>query len=97
MNYQLFNLKNVSWKHYPLSQPRVTLSARLSYILTMGFLSQLTTYHPTFPTIHTQPNQLYTFEDNAAVIQMINKRRSPQPKSSSQERTESIWIGCLKE
>ena len=44
MDYQLFNLGNVSWKHYPVSRRRVTLSVthpkeslRLGHILTMCF------------------------------------------------------------
>ena len=51
-------LVNVSWKHFPESQPRDFLSVthakesfRLTHILTIVFLSQLTTCHPTFPTV----------------------------------------------
>ena len=81
MDYQLVNLENVSWKHYPASQPRRTLSVthakesfRLTHILTIVFLSEFTTFHPSCQTVHTQ---LYLFDDNVASIQMINKGRSP--------------------
>ena len=63
MDYQLVNLENVSWKHYPVSQPRRTLSVthakesfRLTHILTIVFLSQWTTFHSTFQTALTQSN-----------------------------------------
>ena len=66
MDYHRFNLGNVSCRHYPVSQPRETLSvtqakesSRLTHILTIVFLSQLTTYLGTFPTVHTQPNSTY--------------------------------------
>ena len=87
---QLFNFWNVSWKQYPARQPRETLSVthakesfRLTHILTIVFLSPLATYHPTFSTVHSQPNSTYVFEDNAAVIQMISKGRSPNARHTT--------------
>ena len=65
-DYQLFNFGNVSWEHYPMSQPRETLSVthakesfRLTRILAV-VLSQLSTFHRTFPTVHMQPNSTYS-------------------------------------
>ena len=67
MDYQLLNFRNVSWKHFPVSQALETLSVthakescRLIHILTLVFLSQLTTFHRTFPRVHTQPKSSYS-------------------------------------
>ena len=83
----------------PVSQPRETLSVthakesfRLIPSLTHVFLCQLTRFHPTFPTVHTQP-KLYVFEANAAVIQMINKGRSPNLRHVTRmHRVELYWL-----
>ena len=78
MDHQLFNSGSVAWKRFPVSQPTETLSVanakdsfRVILILTIVCLRQLATFRP---TAHTQP---IPFEDNAGVVQMVNKGRSP--------------------
>ena len=96
MAYQLYNLENVSWKRHPQSQPRETLSVthakesfRLTHILTLVFSSQWTKFHPSCPTVHTQ---LYLFDDNAAVIQMINSGGSPNLRHATRmHRVDLDW------
>ena len=63
MDFQLFNFGSVSWKHYPVRQPKGTLSVTnakesfcLIHILTNVHLSKLATFHPTFPTAPIQPD-----------------------------------------
>ena len=42
------------------SVTNVKASFRLIHILAIVYLSQLTMFHPTFPTAHTQPNSTYS-------------------------------------
>ena len=83
----------------PVCQPRGTLSVtnatesfRLIHILTIVYLSPLTTFRPTFPTAHTQPNSTL-FEDNAAPLQMTNKGRSSNLRHvTGTHRVDSDWL-----
>ena len=98
MDYQLFNLENVSWKLYPVSQPRETLSVtnvresiRLNHILPSVFES-VDHVPPNFPN-SSHPAQLCSFEGNAAVIHMINEGRSPNPRHVTRtHRVDLDWL-----
>ena len=72
MDYQLYNSGSV----VTLSFANAKESFRLAHILTMLFLNQLTMFHQKIPN-NSQSAQLHIFEDNAAVIHMINKGQSP--------------------
>ena len=83
MDYQLFNLKTASWKHYPVSQPRGILSVtfakgsfRLNHIFTLFVFESTDHVPPNIPN-SSHSTQLNLFEDSAAVIQIINKGRRP--------------------
>ena len=76
MDRQLINSGIVAWKRFQVSQPTETLSltnakqsSRVTHMLTSVCLRQLATFRP---TAHTQP---IPFEDNAGVVQMVNKGR----------------------
>ena len=84
VDYQLFSLVNVSWKHYPVSKSRGTLSVTLAkksfcliHMLTNVFFESIDDSAPPNNPNNSHSTQLCQKEDNAAVIQMINEGRSP--------------------
>ena len=93
---QLINSGSVAWKRFPVSQPTETLSlknakqsSRVIHMLTSVYLRQLVMFRP---TAHTQPN---LFEDNAGVVQMVNKGRSPNLRHVT--RTHNVDLDWLLE
>ena len=74
MVHQFFNLEGVL---ETLSSRSVKGNfERRSHIVTFVYLSPLTAFLRDIPN-SSHAIQLYIFEDNAVVIQMINKGRSP--------------------
>ena len=99
LDHQLFNSGSVSWKRFPQSQQRKNLSVtnakdsfRVILILT-NYVFETIDHVPLNIPDSSHSVQLYPFEDNAAVIQMINKGRSPNIKvrlNNAQSR--SGWV-----
>ena len=77
------------------SQTRTSHSVSFTH-LTITYLNQLTMFQPTFQN-SSHSTQLSNVEDSSAVIQMINKGRSAKIWGTTEECTESSWIGCSKE
>ena len=100
MDYQLFNFGVVSWKHDPASEPSETLNAthakesfRHTHVSdSCVFLSQIDHGPHNIPD-SSHSTQLSQFEDNAAVIQMINKGRSPNLRHVTRtHRVDLDWL-----
>ena len=92
--YQLYNLESVCWEHCPVNQPRWTLNvtnARGSICptrtLTTVCLIPLTAFRPNSAL----------FADNAAVIRMSNKGRSPNPRHVTRNARSRVfdWLSIL--
>ena len=67
-------------------------SFRLTHILTLAFLSQLTTYQRHIPD-SSHSTQLYYFEDHAAVFQTTSKGRSANLRHVTRtHRVEFDWL-----
>ena len=86
MVYQLYNFGSAYWKDYPVDQPRETLSvtdakesSRLIHMLTLVYLSPLTTFLATFPTAPTQPNST-----SSKTLRQWSKR-------SAKDEAQNLW------
>ena len=90
-----------SLKLYRLTQVDVWMTRKLFnfgsviHTLTSVYLSPLTTFHPTFPTVLTQPNSTKIRSQFDTVIQMINKGRSPNLRHVT--RTHRVDLDCFFE
>ena len=95
MIYELFNFGSVCWKHDPVSQSRETLSV---IDVSFTFWQLCLWVHRPRSAEHSQQlslNQLSIIEDNAAMIQMINKGRSPKVRHVT--RTHGVDLEWLSE
>ena len=81
--YKRFNYGTVCLKRYPISQPRGTFfasSTRTSHVLSLTFWYLCFWVNWPCSGQHSQQLSFHStrsFEDNAAVVQMIHKGRSP--------------------
>ena len=74
--YQLHNLGSVCWKHHPVDQHKRDRVIP-SHSRSDNCLFESIDYAPPNITNSSHSTQLCIFEDNAAVIQLIHKGRSP--------------------
>ena len=92
----------MSWKHFPVSQPRGTYSLtraketfRLMHILTLVFLSQVTTRSTKQTVFVILSNPTLPIPRPCRQWCKWSTKDEARNWKTSPERTESIWMGCL--